>query len=309
MEQPQKKCTCKAVLELTLVLLATLAFTVKVVISIYAWWGDAPSLGLLQSLPKAFEEYKLPISPASWTQSLWLVLFVCELLGLLFSWRFTLNQNPRTIFFGYYPTSALACLLQVGWVYCWCWRLQEVALAIMVVQTLVLAICVGQVSVYLFIIRSDLRFFYACNFKLTRVLILNGSVVYGTLSALLALFNLGAILCENVGLAGETASTIILSLLSSLLFTYFLLENTILDRFLRYVYSIYPVVIWTLLGVLTQTGVGRDSLKDRNVVFVLVLVCVVGVLLVLRVILWMVYVCGARPLPEYENDELETVPV
>ena len=303
-----EKCTCKTSVELVLLLLASLAFIAKVIISIYAWWGDAPSLGLLRSLPKAFEEYSLPISPALWTQSLWLVLFICELFGILFAWRFTVNQNPRTIFLGYYPAFALACLLQIGWVFCWCRLLQELSLAIIAVKILVLAICVGQVSTYLYVIRGDLRFFYTCNFMLTRILILNGSVVYCTLSVLLALFNLEAVLIDNASLTGGTASTIILSILSSLIITYFILENTILDRFLRYVCSIYPIVIWILIGVLTEMGIGQNSLQDRNVVFVLVLVCVVGSLMVLRVILWIVYVC-IRPLQEYENDEPETVPV
>lgn len=309
MDQPQKKCTCKFAAELALVLLASLAFTAKVVVSIYAWWGDASSLGLLLSLPEAFKECGLPISPVLWTSSLWLVQFVCELLGLLFAWRFIINWNvPRTIFLGFYPTYALASLLHIGWLFCWCRQLQEAALAIMAMQTLILVACVGQVSTYLYVIRGDLRFFYVCNFKLTRVLILNSSVVYATLSSLLALFNIGAVLTKKVGLDGGTVSTVILSLLSSLLVTYFMLENTILDRFLRYVYAVYPVVIWTLAGVLAQTGVGRDSLQDRNVVFVLVLTCMVGMLAVLRVILWVVYI-SVRPLPEYEIDEPETVPV
>lgn len=309
MDQPQKKCTCRVASELALVLLASLAFVAKVVISIYAWWGNASSLGLLLSLPEAFEEYRLSISPSPWTQTLWLVLFVCELLGLLFAWKFTLNWSvPRTIFLGFYPTSVLACLLHIGWVFCWCRRLQEASLAIMALQTLILFVCVGEVSTYLYVIRGDLRFFYVCNFKLTRVLILNGTVMYATLSTVLTLFNLGAVLTKNTDLAGKTVSTIILSLLSSLLFTYFMLENTILDRLLRYVFAVYPVVIWTLTGVLTRTGVGWDSLQDRNVIFMLVVVCVVGSLAVIRVILWGVYVC-VRPLPEYDADEPETVPV
>lgn len=132
-----------------------------------------------------------------------------------------------------------------------------------------------------------------------------GTVAYATFSIIITLYALGAVLVKNAAVAEETVSTILLSLLSSLLVTYFLLENTILDRFLRYVFAVYPVVLWTLAGILAETWEGLSS--DRNQLFMLVLTCVTGALILARAILCGSYLCW-RPLPDYEKEELEFLP-
>ena len=310
MEQVQqnKCCQFKLIFEVILVLATTLTYSSKVVISVYAWWGEYSNIALNVSLQTAFREYALPITPAEWTLALWLVLFTLEGVWILFSWALIFKQHtPRTITPVFYILFSLACVVHTGWVFAWGKLLQELSLALVTAQTLVLIACVGAVSGYLYFIRGTLRFYYRCNFLLTRVLVLNGTIAYATFSLILVLFNLGAVLTDNANLTGETASTIILSLLSSIVVTYFLLENTVLDRFLRYIFSVYPVVLWTLIGILTEVWEGHESLDDRNKLFSLVLACVVSTLIVIRALLWIVFIC-IRPLPEYERDEFETVP-
>ncbi len=241
MESEQKKkkgcsSTCKRVLGILALCLSTLAYAAKVSISIYAWWGQPSRIGLKLSLQDAFTTFQLPISPANWTQALWLVIFLWEGLWILFTWRFAFNRFiPRTVYGAFYPAYSLACVAHIGWVFSWGRLIQELSLVLVALLTLLLMLCVGIASVHLYFIRGSFKFYYQCNFWLTRLLVLNGAVAYATFSLILTLFNLGAVLTVNAGLLGETASTIVLSLLSSIVVTYFLLENTIFDRFLRYI--------------------------------------------------------------------------
>lgn len=305
-----EKCLCslQAVVELLFILLSTLTYAGKVGVCVCGWWGEPSNIALSLSLPSAFVEYSLPISPSTWTQALWLVIFAWEGLWLAMAWIMLFRrQLPRLVFPGFYPAFALACLLHIGWVFAWGKRFPELSLALVGLQTLVLLGCIAMLTAYLYYVRGTWKFYYRCNFWMTRVLVLNATVAYATFSFLLMLFNLAAVLTKNAELAQETSSTILLSVLSSSVVTYFLLENTILDRFLRYVFAGYLVVLWTLAGVLEGTWQGVDSLGDRNQLFALVLTCVVGALLLARVFLWCVFVC-VRPLPDYEKDELDELP-
>ncbi len=71
-------------------------------------------------------------------------------------------------------------------------------------------------------------------------------------------------------------------------------------------FAVYPVVLWVLAGVLTETWEGVAD-AGRNQLFALVLCCVVGGLLLMRGGLWLLYAC-VRPLKDYEKEELELLP-
>lgn len=53
-----------------------------------------------------------------------------------------------------------------------------------------------------------------------------------------------------------------------LMFTYyrFILENSVLDKHVRLILSIYPVVIWALTGVYTETY--NPAAPTRNNIFI-----------------------------------------
>ena len=301
-------CSVKLLCELLVILLASLAYAGKVGVCVYSWWGEPSNIALNLSLPSAFLEYSISISPPLWSQALWLVIFAWEGLGLVLAWGVLCKPRiPRLVVPCVYPVFFLVSCLHICWVFTWGRDLPHVSLALIAVQTLLLVLCMALLTGYLYYIRGSLKFFYRCNFWSTRLLVLNCTVAYATFSFILALFNLAAVLVTHANLPQETASTILLALLTSCLVTYFLLENTILDRFLRYVFAGYPVVLWTLIGILVGVWQGAESLKDRNQLFVLVLTCLIGVLILIRTFLWCVFGC-VRPLPDYEREEPETLP-
>ena len=116
--------------------------------------------------------------------------------------------------------------------------------------------------------------------KLTQILVLNGLFFYATWTTIASLLNFSIVLQHTSNVNPATVGTIILSLLTVLLLIYFSLENTILDRYVRDVFAVYPVVIWALIGVVAKHW-GKSG-EERNSVFALVLLLVTAVLMLLR---------------------------
>ena len=75
---------------------------------------------------------------------------------------------------------------------------------------------------------------------LTRFLALNGLLFYATWTTLGSLLNLTIAVQYDADYDGSNAAYIALSLLTATVITYFILENTLFDRFLRYAFTVYP---------------------------------------------------------------------
>ena len=129
---------------------------------------------------------------------------------------------------------------------------------------------------------------------LTRIFPINGLCFYATWTTIASLINLAAALQYSGGYSASLSGTVSLTILLGVLIAYFVLENTVLDRFgFRFVFSVYPVVIWALIGVLTK-HVGAAG-EGRNVTFSAILLgitCLIFFGRISLVILFMRY----RPL-------------
>ena len=304
----QESGVVKKALEIIALLLTTALFILKVVICLVIWWGNPSLLKIDVKLSEALQNElnKLTIAPAEWAQTLWPLLFLWEAVWIIFASSFICRQrNSRTLFFGVYPAYWFVCLLNIAWAASWGRLFPELGLAFGVLQSVSLILCVGMVSVNIYFIASDLKYNYKTSLWITRILVLNIFAAYTAWTVVLTLFNLGSVLQDNAQLHQDTTSTVILSLLGSITITYFLLECTILDWFLRCVFVVYPVMVWTLAGVLAENWNGG---QHRNELFSLVLACVCGILFIARVGLIVVF-RYVRPLGEYEKEGEEMVPL
>ena len=141
------------------------------------------------------------------------------------------------------------------------------------------------------------------------MLFLNSLVMYATWAVITTLLSSGHFLQEDADVHVDTTATVILSLIAAICIAYFLLENTILDRFLRYVIAVYPVVIWTLAGMIADRWDSmRDDITERNNLIILSLSCVAMILFVLRLVLLIVFFFQRR-IDEYDEGWEETVPM
>lgn len=289
-------------------LLTVALFILKVALCLVIWWGN-PSLLLTDvRLPEALQNdsYKLTIAPNNWVHALWPFLFLWEAVWIIYSWSFICRSaKHHTIFFGVYPAFWLVCLLAIAWGASWGRLSPELGLVFGGLHSASLILCISMASVYLYFIADDLKYSIKRTLWITRILVLNIFAAYAAWSVVLTLFNLGSVLQYNAQLHPDTTSTVVLSLLGSVTITYFLLECTILDQFLRCVFAVYPVVVWSLAAVLVDKWKGGGH---RNELFSLILACVCGALSVLRIVLILVF-WRVRRMGEYEKEEEEKVPV
>ena len=295
-------------LEFIGLLLTVALFILKVVVCLVIWWGN-PSLLLIDvRLPEALQNdsYKLTIAPNNWVHALWPFLFLWEVVWIIFSWSFICRSaKHHTIFFGVYPAYWFVCLLAIAWGASWGRLFPELGLAFGGLHSACLILCISMASVYLYFISDDLKYSIKPTLWITRILVLNIFAAYTAWSVVLTLFNLGSVLQYNAQLHPDTTSTVVLSLMGSIIITYFLLECTILDQFLRGVFVVYPVVVWSLAAVLVDNWKGGGH---RNELFSLILACVCGALSLLRIVLIHVF-WRVRHMGEYEKEEEERVPV
>ena len=304
-----KSILVKKAFEILALLLTVALFVLKVVICLVIWWGNPSLLRIDVSLPDALKNatYKLTIAPSEWVHAMWPFLFLWEITWILFAWSFMCRRAKcRTIFGGVYPAYWFVSLLNIGWALSWGKLFPELGLAFGALQSFTLILCIAMLSVNLYFITSDLKYTgFKTSLWITRVLVLNIFTAYATWSVVQTLFNLGSVLQYNAQLHPDTTSTVVLSLLAALTVTYFLLESTILDWFLRSVFVVYPVVVWSLAGVLVENWSGGGG--NRNEIFSLVLACVCGALFLIRVLLIGVF-SKVRPLAEYEKEGEEKLP-
>ena len=301
----------KKVFEIISLLLTVALFVLKVVICLVIWWGDPSLIRLDVSLPDALQNatYKLTIAPSEWIHAMWPFLFLCEITWIFFAWTFTCRKiKHRTLFAGVYPAYWFVCLFNIGWALSWGKLFPELGLAFGALQSLMLMLSVAMLSGCLYFITSNLKYTgFNTSLQITRILVLNIFAAYTAWSVVQTLFNLGSVLQHNARLHPDTTSTVVLSLMGSITVTYFLMECTILDWFLRSVFVVYPVVVWSLAGVLVENWNLGEGGTDRNEIFSLVLACVCGGLFLVRVVLIGVFV-KVRPLAEYEKEGEEKLP-
>ena len=79
-----------------------------------------------------------------------------------------------------------------------------------------------------------------------------------------------------------------LSLLTAEIIVWFLLEQTVLEKYVRYIYTIYPVLIVFLVGVLVEHW-NRGMEASRNYIFALGVLVLVGVLQVARLVFAVIF--------------------
>ncbi len=290
--------------------LLSLLYVATVVLGVYAWFGESGELGFEETLQDAVDRYyPSQLAPPKWNYTIWLVIYGWQTVWILHAWSFTVRlRKPRTIYPGLYPTYMIVCALNIGWVYSWCTMHPELSMALMGILVLALGICITLVLRYLYKISPTLKYFQSQDIWLTRIVTVNGLVLFVVWAVISMLLNLGYLLVNDADVHPETTTTIILSLLASLTLSYFILENTILDRFLRFTVTVYPAVIWYMAGIVAENW---DSIKEdateRNNLIMVVFTVVAVVLFLVRVLLLVLF-AFFRPVSEYEESFDDIIP-
>ncbi|KAM4694881.1 uncharacterized protein O3C94_005299 isoform 1-T4 [Discoglossus pictus] len=248
-------------------------------------------------------KYNTDFTPAGWTFFLWSVIYIWQFLWFGYvlagfcrrselGWMYL---KPDVLPVSFYIVWILNNVLNIGWLFLWDREY--------LIPSLIFLAAIACTNYIVLIISYRSLFRHGNWFQrhqkvdlwLIRILVQNGIAVYATWTTIATLLNFTVVLVYNGGYTNSTSTTVSLSLLAFDLCLWFLLENFLFDKYVRYTITVYPVVIVALSGALDKNFNRSDP--DYNAIFIAVLLAVACVLFLVRLVL-VVWRHLKRPLYE-----------
>lgn len=291
------------VIEIVVLIVTTTLYVVTVFLNYWSSSDNSEDLGFKDTVGNISDRYRLQVTPAGWTFSIWAVIYVWQLLWLIYGWSFVFRpKSAKIIPLLTYVLFTISCAFNIGWIYAFTNSELIVAFVLLFLLTLTLYGTIG-VSVVVFYYRVEYlkREKQWIDLVVTTALLHNGLAVYATWTSVATLLNMGIIMRYTgpykMDIDATTIGLVVLSILGLEIIVWFLLANTILDRFVRYIFTVYPVLVWALAGVVAK-NIDDDSLDKTNYTAVGALV-LSGLLFVIQLVLSIVN-CKLRKL-KYPN--------
>ncbi|XP_014424512.2 uncharacterized protein LOC102443710 isoform X3 [Pelodiscus sinensis] len=248
-------------------LLALATYTAMVVLNTGAGSGAFRGV-FLNTVGNISNKYNTDFTPAGWTFFIW---------NVIYAWQFA--------WLGY--------------------ALSGICRRSLIAALVFLAILTFTCYVSLFISHRSLHMHAAWFLKghkaelwLIRILVQNGIALYATWTTIATLLNFAVVLIFSGNISNKIATTTSLAILTFELVIWFSLENFVLDKYVRYNLTVYPVVIVALTGSTWKNY--SPSPPDDNSIFKVVLLAVACVTFVLRlgIVIWRHY---KRPLDQSDS--------
>ena len=265
---------------------ASLAYIGTLIVSGLATNPEPEKFGFKNQTGAISDQFYTQITPAGWAFVIWTVIYIWEGILIIYAWTFLCRPSfPITIS----PTSLIfySCgnIFNITWLYVWGNEYPTYAFGVIILSAIFLYIAIGVEAIFIykntFTLESQAK--YKIDLYLTRFLVLNCLTVYATWLTIATLVNFTLVLQYFADVSGINSGIVGLSLLTVEVIVYFILENTVLDSFARYIVAVYPVIIWALSAVIdAHWGVEDDN---RNSIFTLVLLIMTVVLFIVRLIL------------------------
>ena len=283
-------------LELGVLAVAVVLYVAAVTWSLFATFASEPqTLGFKHLTGNISAMYPTDITPANWVFAICALIYVWQGAWLLFALTFPLcrSKATRTISLLVYLPFSIACACNFAWVYLWANEIVAGALAVSIVfaLSLILSVTFALRNIALDDDHED-DWSEKLNRWFTYVLVHNGLALFASWLCVAWLLNMSIVADKNNKLGGaitrEDAGTVALSLLTAEIIVWFLLEQTVLEKYVRYIYTIYPVLIVFLVGVLVEHL--KEGMEDsRNNIFALGVLVLVGVLQVARLVFAVIF--------------------
>ncbi|XP_038067348.1 uncharacterized protein LOC119737231 [Patiria miniata] len=246
--------------------------------------------------------YYLEITPAGWTFSIWGIIYTFQVLFILYLLISLCRRNDQgpvyreppvmnSLMLGLY---SINLALNMSWLFLWDRQLMPVALVVIALLpfTLFLALIINHRLVYKS--GNNMKNNHRIDLYAVRIIIQNGMALYATWVTIATLLNFAIVLSYWGGMDQSDASTVSLSVLLVEVLVYFALENIFFDKYLRYTYTVWMVVIFALTGSLAK----NYTAGKRNSIFSLVLICLAAALFLVKIAL---SVWRALKRPLYTN--------
>ncbi|XP_046879835.1 uncharacterized protein si:ch211-161h7.5 [Hypomesus transpacificus] len=271
---------------LALIVASLVSYIIIIVFNILAGPGLDP---FKSSTANVSAEFDTQITPSGGTFSIWGVIYawLTLMLGYILSGLCRKNAygwvycSPPVLPYGFFVSWILNMGLNIGWLLLW-----DRTYMIPALVFLFLVACTNYVAIFftchgLHIYGAWLNKYHKVDLWLIRALVQNALSTYTTWTSIATLINLTIVMNYDGSLSATDAATVSLSILTVVLVVWFVLENFVLDKHMRYILTIYPVVIVALAGNLTKNY--DASSPSRNAVFEAVLMGLTCFLFVVRI--------------------------
>lgn len=268
----------------------SLVLLVTFVVNILSSLPNATEFGFANGTGNVSDEFYLQVTPAGWTFSIWGIIYTWQALWVVYSWTFICRSStPRTV-------SWIAMLLytftnvnNIIWIYMWGNKLPQVSFPFSILMWLPLIAAASVQAVHIHHMTSLMDSgLWRIDLWIGRLLVINGIAIYASWLTAATILNLGIVLQYFLEASPVTASSIGAWLLTVEIVAYFALENTLLNKYTRYIFIVYPVFIWALSGILSAHWGVHDP--NSNPMITLLLLLLVITFFILRIIKWIYYI-------------------
>ncbi|XP_003440242.1 uncharacterized protein LOC100693225 [Oreochromis niloticus] len=272
------------IMRILVIILCAVVFVAVLVFNALAGAGKGP---FHTSTGNVSARYETGITPAGWTFSIWGVIYTWLTLMVIYITSYTCRGSWAQCLlpYGFYICWLSNMVLNIIWLLLWD---AEMTLASLVV--LILIAVSGYSALFFCCFATDyyglwLQTYHRKDLTFLRVLVQNGLALYTTWTSIASLINFSVVL-HLWGVDKSTAATASLCILFAEVLAWFILENWVLDRWVRNILTIYPVVIVALVGNVYKHFNPADP--TPNAIFMVVLLVLACILFVSRffTVLW-----------------------
>ena len=264
-----------------LYILTVLSYVGVLLVNYLAADGPKGPLKFLRNTTGGISDmYYLEITPAGWTFSIWGFIYTWQALWLCYALSFLCRQEVPLVL------SPLFCVLYIGSCFCnagWIisFGIEEIV-ASCVILFGITAFLYGAISTVFQRVSALDEKLPKYDYIAVQLLVINGIAFYSTWVSIASLLNLAMALTYKSGMDQENACTLALSILAVEIVAWFILDVVVLRNITKYTVSPWIVLIVALIGSLYKNYVPNK----RNSIITLVLMCIVGVLAVIRFVVF-----------------------
>ncbi|XP_072307461.1 uncharacterized protein [Eucyclogobius newberryi] len=234
------------------------------------------------------------ITPSGWTFNIWSLIYVWLTALVIYIVTGLCRKNgygyvycsPPVLPYGFFVSWCLNLGFNIGWLIVWDQGNMIVAMVFLVLviltnYSMIFFICHG-----LHLYGPWLEKYHKVDLWCYRIIVQNGVMIYTTWTTIATLINLTIVLKYEANVDPTDAATVAYSILSVVLLAWVILENFVLDKHVRYVLVVYPVVIWALSGNFDKNYVTESP--NRNGIFIVVLLALACLIFVTRIglVIW-----------------------
>ncbi len=249
------------------------------------------TLGFKTVTANVSDQYFLDITPGGWAFSIWGVIYIWQALWHIYGWSFVFRPKAtRSISLVTYWLFGVANFSNITWIYLWGNYQIVAALPFIIAIPLFLILSLSFTAWRTYKATSALQknHWTKADLWATRILVHNGIAFYATWVSIAWLLNVAIVAHYFGSLSLTDAGSLSLILLLLEILIWFFLDIFLLDRFTRYIQSVYIVLFVATTAIVTEHWNRADE-EPRNHQFVLALVLLVAVLQITKIVLTIVF--------------------